>query len=95
MARGDRQAIVLGVTESQTNTLEPWPRGTKSAAIRCGLGWVHVLGIRDQSLPHLSRKEEHIIIFTFSHMRSGSGMENAFFPLERENLRQNTIFLML
>ena len=38
MGRGDRQAIVQGVTESQTNTLEPWPRGTNSAAIRCGLG---------------------------------------------------------
>ena len=37
MGRGDRQAIVRGVTESQTNTLEPWPRGTNRNE-RCGLG---------------------------------------------------------
>ena len=38
MGRGDRRAIVQGVTESWTKTLEPWTRGTNSAAIWYGLG---------------------------------------------------------
>lgn len=32
----------------------------------------------DQTLPHPTKKEEHTIIFTFSHMRYSIGAENAF-----------------
>lgn len=35
----------------------------------------------EQTLPHLSEKEEHNLIFTFCHMRSGNDVENAFLTL--------------